>query len=91
MKRNTQLAELKTPVKHNTLHKVTALGTLGRKMVVNRTKQSLRIMWVKTTHCPCFLPLCFAFVYSYQKDVQSIIYLMLMISFNDTLDYVFIY
>ena len=37
MKHNTQLAELKTQVKHNTLHKVTARGTLGRKMVVNRT------------------------------------------------------
>ena len=49
MKRNTQLAELKTQVKHNTLHKVTARGTLGRKMVVNRTKKNLRITWVKTT------------------------------------------
>ena len=39
MKRNTQLAELKTPVKHNTLQKVTTLGALGRKMVVRRTKQ----------------------------------------------------
>ena len=50
MKRNTELAELKTEVKHNTLHKVTARGALGRKMV-NRTKKSLRITWVKTTHC----------------------------------------
>ena len=51
MKRNTQVAELKTQVKHNTLHKMTARGALGRKMVVNRTKKSLRITWVKTTHC----------------------------------------
>ena len=50
MKRNTQLAELKTQVKRNTLHKVTARGALGRKMVVNRTKKSLLIAWVKTTH-----------------------------------------
>ena len=50
MKRNTQLAELKTQVKHNTLYKVTAQGTLGRKMVVNQTKKRLRITWVKTTH-----------------------------------------
>ena len=49
MKRNTQLAELKTQVKHNTLHKVTARGGLGRKMMVNRTKKSLRITWVITT------------------------------------------
>ena len=39
MKPNTQLAELKTPVKHNTLHKLAARGALGRKMVVNRTKK----------------------------------------------------
>ena len=50
MKRNTQLAELTTQVKHNTLHKATARGALGRKMVVNRTKKSLCITWVKTTH-----------------------------------------
>ena len=51
MKRSTQLAELKTEVKHNTLHKVTVRGALGTKMVVNRTKKSLRrITWVKTTH-----------------------------------------
>ena len=50
MKRSTQLAELKTHVKHNTLHKVTARGGLGRKMGVNRTQKSLRITWVKTTH-----------------------------------------
>ena len=49
---NTQLALLKTQVKHNTLHKITARGALGRKMVVNRRrkKKSLRITWVKTTH-----------------------------------------
>ena len=51
MKRNTQLAELKTQVKRNTLHKVAARGGLATKMVVNRTKKSLRITWVKTTHC----------------------------------------
>ena len=51
MKRNTQLAELNTQVKHNKLHKVTARGGLGRKMVVNWTKKSLRITWVKTIHC----------------------------------------
>ena len=51
MKRSTQLAELKTQVKRNTLDKVTALGALGRKIVVNRAKKSLRITWVKTTHC----------------------------------------
>ena len=51
MKRNTQLAELKTQVKHNSLHKVTARGALGRKVVVNRTKKSLLITRVKTTHC----------------------------------------
>ena len=50
MKRSTQLAELKTRVKHNTLHKVTARGGKGNKMLVNQTKQSLRITWVKTTH-----------------------------------------
>ena len=50
MKRSTQLAELKTQVKHNTLHKVTARGGKGSKMVANQTKQSLRITWVKTTH-----------------------------------------
>ena len=53
MKRNTQLAELKTQVKHNTLHKATARGGLGRNMinmVVDRTKKSFRITWVKTTH-----------------------------------------
>ena len=38
-KRNTHLAELKTQVKHKTLHKVTALGALWRKMVVNWTKK----------------------------------------------------
>ena len=47
MKRNTQLAELKTQVKHNTLHKVTARGGKGSKVVANQTKQSLRITWVK--------------------------------------------
>ena len=50
MKRSTQPAELKTQVKHNTLHKVTARGGKGSKMVANQTKQSLRITWVKT-HC----------------------------------------
>ena len=50
MKRSTQLAELQTPVKHKTLHKATARGALGRKMGVDRTKKSLRITWVKTTH-----------------------------------------
>ena len=49
MKRSTQLAELNTQVKHNTLHKVTARGGKGSKMVANRTKQSLRKTWVKTT------------------------------------------
>ena len=47
MKRNTQLAELKTQVKHITLHKVTAWGGKGNKMVANQTKQSLHITWVK--------------------------------------------
>ena len=52
MKRSTQLAELKTQVKHNTLlHKVTARGGKGSKVVANQTKQSLRITWAKTTHC----------------------------------------
>ena len=51
MKRSTQLAELKTHVKHNApLHKVTAPGALGRKKVMNRSKQSLLTTWVKTTH-----------------------------------------
>jgi hypothetical protein len=50
MKRKTEPAELKTQVKHNTLHKVTARGGKGSKMVANQTKQSLRITWVKTTH-----------------------------------------
>ena len=50
MKRSTQLAELKTQVKHNTLHKVTARGGKGSEVVANRIKQSLRITWVKTTH-----------------------------------------
>ena len=56
MKRSTQLAELKTQVKHHTLHKVTVRGALGREMVVNRTKKSLRITWVKTTHRPIHFP-----------------------------------
>ena len=50
MKRTTQLAEVKTQVKHNTLHKVTAWGGKGSKMVANQTKQSLRITWVKTNN-----------------------------------------
>ena len=50
MKRSTQLSELKTQVKHNTLHKEAALGASWRKMVMNRTKKSLCITWVKTTH-----------------------------------------
>ena len=50
MKRRTQLAELKTQVKHNTLHKVTARGGKGSKTVANETKQSVRITWVKATH-----------------------------------------
>ena len=51
MKRGTQVAELKAQVKHNTLHKVTARGGKGSKMVANQTQQSLRITWVKTaTH-----------------------------------------
>ena len=51
MKRSTQLAELKTQVKYNTLHKVTARGGgKGSKMVANQAKQSLRITWVKTTN-----------------------------------------
>ena len=37
MKRSTQQAELKTQVKHNTLHKVTALGGKGSKLVANQT------------------------------------------------------
>ena len=48
MKRNTQLAELETQVKHNTLHKVTARDGKGSKMVANQTEQSVRITWVKT-------------------------------------------
>ena len=55
MKRSTQLAELKTQVIHNTLHKVTARGGKGSKMVANRTKQSLRITLVKTTHSGPFI------------------------------------
>ena len=57
MKRSTQLAELKTTVKHNTLQKVTARGGKGTKMVANQTKQSLRITWVKTTH-RCLIKAC---------------------------------
>ena len=53
MKRSTQLAELKTRVKHNTLHKVTARGGKGSKMVANQTKQSLGIHHVGENN-----PLC---------------------------------
>ena len=52
MKRNTQLAELKTQVKHNTLNKVTARGGKGSKMVANQIKTELaHHVGENKTHC----------------------------------------
>ena len=58
MKRSTQLAELKTPVKRSTLHKLTARCAFWRTMVANQTNKGLRITWVKNNPLTSFRQGC---------------------------------